>query len=224
MSCLVYHDLPVLDDFRHESTRKCAETTRRRKSSRTHPQKAENRPACGYRTVFCSIGIMGMAYFQSASLHLHYTTNGGKVEPFCTNPPKMARNAFYRVELRQKTPANAKKGLPHSAVRQPLFCVGGRFLPQFHPVKGISSHFRRIRAKRLYFSAIGGIMQVQRSTLKICHSHNSYRAENRPVTASRAVFCLLRVRPAAFAPPGRFSAFAGRFVPKIVQNGQIVVH
>ena len=48
--------------------------------------------------------------------------------------------------------------------------------------------------------------------------------ENRPVTASRAVFCLLRVRPAAFAPPGRFNAFAGRFVPKIVQNGQIVVH
>ena len=37
MSCLVYHDLPVLDDFRHESTRKCVETTRRRKSSRTHP-------------------------------------------------------------------------------------------------------------------------------------------------------------------------------------------
>ena len=48
--------------------------------------------------------------------------------------------------------------------------------------------------------------------------------ENRPVTASRAVFCFLRVRLAAFAPPGRFNAFAGRFVPKIVQNGQIVVH
>ena len=28
----------------------------------------------------------------------------------------------------------------------------------------------------------------------ICHSHNSYRAENRPVTANRAVFCFLRVR------------------------------
>lgn len=28
----------------------------------------------------------------------------------------------------------------------------------------------------------------------ICHSRNSYRAENRPVTANRAVFCFLRVR------------------------------
>ena len=74
------------------------------------------------------------------------------------------------------------------------------------------------------FSAMGGIMQVQRSTLKICHSHNSYRAENRPVTASRAVFCFLRVCPAVFALSGRFSAFAGRFVPKIVQGGQKVVH
>ena len=71
------------------------------------------------------------------------------------------------------------------------------------------------------FSAIGGIMQVQRSTLKICHSHNSYRAENRPVTASRAVFCFLQVCPVT---PGRFSAFAGRFVPKTVQTGQNVVH
>lgn len=26
------------------------------------PAKTENRPVCGYRTVFCSIGIMGMAY------------------------------------------------------------------------------------------------------------------------------------------------------------------
>ena len=30
----------------------------------------------------------------------------------------------------------------------------------------------------------------------ICHSLNSYRAENRPVTANRAVFCFLRVCPA----------------------------
>ena len=71
----VYHVLPALDGFGHESPRKCAETPRR---YRAHLQKTENRPACGYRTVFCSIGIMGMAYFQSASLHLHYTTNGGK--------------------------------------------------------------------------------------------------------------------------------------------------
>lgn len=78
MSCLVYHFLPALDDFRHESPRKCAETPRKRKNCGAHPQKTENRPACGYRTVFCSIGIMGMAYFQSASLHLHYITHGGK--------------------------------------------------------------------------------------------------------------------------------------------------
>ena len=59
VSCLVYHFLPALDDFRHESPRKCAETPRR---YRAHLQKTENRPVCGYRTVFCSIGIMGMAY------------------------------------------------------------------------------------------------------------------------------------------------------------------
>lgn len=28
VSCLVYHVLPALDDFGHESPRKCAETTR----------------------------------------------------------------------------------------------------------------------------------------------------------------------------------------------------
>ena len=28
----------------------------------------------------------------------------------------------------------------------------------------------------------------------ICHSRNSYRAENRPVTANRAVFCFMRAR------------------------------
>ena len=39
VSCLVYHFLPALDDFRHESPRKCAETPRKRKNCGAHPQK-----------------------------------------------------------------------------------------------------------------------------------------------------------------------------------------
>ena len=65
VSCLVYHDLPALDDFWHESPRKCAETPRQPKNCRTHPQKTENRPACGYRTVFCSIGKYGNGVFSA---------------------------------------------------------------------------------------------------------------------------------------------------------------
>ena len=121
VSCLVYHDLPVLDDFRHESTRKCAETTRRRKSSRTHPQKAENRPACGYRTVFCLYRkIWEWRAFRVHLCPCIIPPAAEKVECFCTRSPIMAQNAFYRAASRQKTPVNAKKGLLHSAVQQSL--------------------------------------------------------------------------------------------------------
>ena len=71
------------------------------------------------------------------------------------------------------------------------------------------------------FAAVRGILRAQSSALQLCHSHNSYRAESRPVTANRAVFCFFAGAPGV---PGRFSAFAGRFVPKTVQSGRNVVH
>lgn len=116
VSCLVYHFLPALDGFGHESPRKCAETPRR---YRAHPQKTENRPACGYRTVFCSIGIMGMAYFQSASLHLHYTTNGGKSRAFFHESSKNGSKCLLPGGIAAENARQRKKGLLHSAVRQP---------------------------------------------------------------------------------------------------------
>ena len=222
MSCLVYHDLPALDDFRHESTRKCAETTRRRKSSRTHPQKAENRPACGYRTVFCSIGIMGMAYFQSASLHLHYTTNGGKSRAVLHESSKNGSKCLLPGGIAAENARQRKKELPHSAVRQSLFCVPKGCARAFLGFLGRFDAFQGSFTQNCStFAAVRGILRAQSSALQLCHSRNSYRAENRPVTANRAVFCFLRVHPVT---PGRFSAFAGRFVPKTVQSGQNVVH
>ena len=47
VSCLVYHFLPALDDFKHESPRKCAETPRKRKNCRGTP--AKNRKPPGLR-------------------------------------------------------------------------------------------------------------------------------------------------------------------------------
>ena len=49
-----------------------------------------------------------------------------KVECFCTKSPKMARNVFYRVGSRQRTPANAntKPDSPQAA----RFCARGQTL------------------------------------------------------------------------------------------------
>lgn len=145
VSCLVYHDLPVLDDFRHESTRKCAETTRRRKSSRTHPQKAENRPACGYRTVFCLYRkIWEWRAFRVHLCPCIIPPAAEKVECFCTKSPIMAQNAFYRAASRRKTPANAKRDCCTALCSSPFlrwlaFCAamppGKR---HFEPLLGIS--------------------------------------------------------------------------------------
>ena len=73
MLCLysVYHNKPVLDDFGHESPRKCAETTRRRKMRPpgVRPAKTENRPACGCQTVFFSIWNLVLLTRQQHGQH-----------------------------------------------------------------------------------------------------------------------------------------------------------
>ena len=67
----------------------------------------------------------------------------------------------------------------------------------FRGFQGDSMHFRghsrRIAPLLPPFVVYYGHRAVLCS---ICHSLNSYRAENRPVTANRAVFCFLRVCPA----------------------------
>ena len=120
VSCLVYHFLPALDDFKHESPRKCAETPRKRKNCRGTPAKTENRPACGYRTVFCSIGIMGMAYFQSASSAPALYHQWRKSRAFLHKFPKNDTKCFLPGGIAAKNARQRKKGLLHCAVQQSL--------------------------------------------------------------------------------------------------------
>ena len=75
--------------------------------------------------------------------------------------------------------------------------------------------------KHSTFSAAHGILWMQSYAPQNAIPNSSYRTENRPVTATRAAFCFFAGAPGT---PGRFSAFAGRFVTKIVQNDEIVVH
>ena len=67
-------------------------------------------------------------------------------------------------------------------------------------------------------AAARAILRVQSHAPQNAIPNISYSTENRPVTATRAAFCFF------MGTPGRFSAFAGRFVTKIVQNAEIVVH
>ena len=101
------------------------------------------------------------------------------------------------------------------------FCVGWRFRPRSHPAKGISCHFRGFRAKALHFCRRVCYTTDAEPCSAKRHPQYFHRTENRPVTATRAAFCFFTGAPGT---PGRFSAFAGRFVTKIVQNDEIVVH
>lgn len=65
----------------------------------------------------------------------------------------------------------------------------------FRVFRGDSMHFRGHSRRIAPLLPPFVVYYKHRAVLcSICHSHNSYRAENRPVTANRAVFCFLRVR------------------------------
>ena len=67
----------------------------------------------------------------------------------------------------------------------------------FRAFQGDSMHFRGHSRRIALLLPPFVVYYKHRAVLcSICHSRNSYRAENRPVTANRAVFCFLRVRPA----------------------------
>ena len=65
----------------------------------------------------------------------------------------------------------------------------------FRAFQGDSMHFRGHSRRIALLLPPFVVYYKHRAVLcSICHSRNSYRAENRPVTANRAVFCFLRVR------------------------------
>ena len=65
----------------------------------------------------------------------------------------------------------------------------------FGAFQGDSMHFRGHSRRIALLLPPFVVYYRHRAVLcSICHSRNSYRAENRPVTANRAVFCFLRVR------------------------------
>ena len=132
-----------------------------------------------------------------------------------TQPPPF-RNCFFTggvaAEILSGSHSFAVPFLRHKRVRKGFF----------RGFRGDSMHFRGHSRRIAPLLPPFVVYYGHRAVLcLICHSLNSYRAENRPVTANRAVFCFLREHPVT---PGRFSAFAGRFVPKTVQSGQNVVH
>ena len=60
----------------------------------------------------------------------------------------------------------------------------------FRAFRGDSMHFRGHSRRNAPLLPPFVVYYKHRAVLcLICHSHNSYRAENRPVTANRAVFC-----------------------------------
>ena len=97
--------------------------------------------------------------------------------------------AFLREGSRRKT-SQAHIRSQSLFLRPKRVCKGF-----FRAFRGDSMHFRghsrRIAPLLPPFVVYYGHRAVLCS---ICHSRNSYRAENRPVTANRAVFCFLRVR------------------------------
>ena len=103
----VYHVLPALDDFGHESPRKCAETPRRAGRTRKKQKTARLAVAGRFSTLWEN---MEMANIQSMSLPLHYTTNGGKsraflreqLQKYLKSRPKGAKGACGRLVRAQK--------------------------------------------------------------------------------------------------------------------------
>lgn len=92
----------------------------------------------------------------------------------------------HRGAKRQPT----QKGTAAQRCAAVPFCVGWRFAPRCRPVKGISSHYWGFRAKALHFFCRrwynAGTEMYSEST---SFPYFPIETENRPVTASRAVFC-----------------------------------
>ena len=134
VSCLVYHFLPVLEAFRHESPRKCAETPRKRKKCRGHPRKKQKTARLAVTGRFsASIGIMGMAYFQSASSAPALYHQWRKSRAFLHEFPKNDTKCLLPGGIAAENACQRKKGLLHSAVQQSLRGYKGSL-----PVSGLS--------------------------------------------------------------------------------------
>ena len=113
---------------------------------------------------------------------------------FCIAVPKRLRafrNCFFMGEIAVESLSGA-----HSFAT--LFLRPKRVRKGFfRAFQGDSMHFRGHSRRIAPLLPPFVVYYRHRAILcSICHSHNSYRAENRPATASRAVFCFLRVRPA----------------------------
>ena len=113
---------------------------------------------------------------------------------FCIAVPQRLRafrNCFFMGEIAVESLSGA-----HSFAT--LFLRPKRVRKGFFGVfQGDSMHFRGHSRRIAPLLPPFVVYYRHRAILcSICHSHNSYRAENRPATASRAVFCFLRVRPA----------------------------
>ena len=111
---------------------------------------------------------------------------------FCIAVPKRLRafrNCFFTGEIAVESLSGA-----HSFAT--LFLRPKRVRKGFFGVfQGDSMHFRGHSRRIAPFLPPFVVYYRHRAVLcSICHSRNSYRAENRPVTANRAVFCFLRVR------------------------------
>ena len=77
----------------------------------------------------------------------------------------------------------------------PFFAPKGVRKGFFRGFQGDSMHFRGHSRRNAPFLPPFVVYYGHRAVLCfICHSRNSYRAESRPVTANRAVFCFMRAR------------------------------
>ena len=111
---------------------------------------------------------------------------------FCIAVPKRLRafrNCFFMGEIAVESLSGA-----HSFAT--LFLRPKRVRKGFfRAFQGDSMHFRGHSRRIALLLPPFVVYYRHRAVLcSICHSRNSYRAENRPVTANRAVFCFLRVR------------------------------
>ena len=111
---------------------------------------------------------------------------------FCIAVPKRLRafrNCFFMGEIAVESLSGA-----HSFAT--LFLRPKRVRKGFFGAfQGDSMHFRGHSRRIALLLPPFVVYYRHRAVLcSICHSRNSYRAENRPVTANRAVFCFLRVR------------------------------
>ena len=126
---------------------------------------------------------------RSSSLHFGHQE---RKEYFLFAVPKRLRafrNCFFMGEIAVESLSGA-----HSFAT--LFLRPKRVRKGFfRAFQGDSMHFRGHSRRIALLLPPFVVYYKHRAVLcSICHSRNSYRAENRPVTANRAVFCFLRVR------------------------------